>query len=126
MKVLLDTHAYLWLITNPNKVGKRAKALVSSPESEVLVSVVSFIEIAIKSKKGKIDFDFTLVEKTLNSLTASILDLKLDHVRGLAELDPIHDDPFDRMLIAQAQCENAVLLSADVQVQRYSCSWAWN
>jgi PIN domain nuclease of toxin-antitoxin system len=126
MKLLLDTHTYLWLLTHPKKVGKRALNLIRSDESQLFVSVVSLAEISIKSKKNKITFDFGAINETLESISGKILELKLHHIKTLDQLDLIHNDPFDRFLIAQAKAEDAILLSGDQTIHRYPCYWAWD
>ena len=125
MKLLLDTHTYLWLLTQPNRVGKRALELVQSSHAELLVSVVSLVEISIKRRKGRVSFDFGQVEETLDTLAGKLLPLTAAHIRAFDRIEQLHKDPFDRLLVAQAKAEDAILLSADEQIQRYPCSWAW-
>lgn len=124
MKVLLDTHALLWWLTDDPKLSQAAKALVQS--EEVLVSVVSLWEIEIKRALGRIDGDIHAVAKEVAGTDGfAWLDVRPTHVLTLSELPLHHRDPFDRMLLAQARREGAVLLSRDAALQAYGVDIRW-
>lgn len=112
MRLLLDTHVLLWWLDDRPALGAEARELISLGENEVFVSAISAAEIAIKSSVGKLRVpgDF---EQQLDQNAFSPLPLRIRH--GLAvEMLPLHHrDPFDRLLIAQAQCEDLTVVTAD-------------
>ena len=117
---LLDTHAALWALERPEKLGTTARKAVSSGPN--VLSVVSYWEVMIKSRKGKLDVGDPRVwwHEALEQLAATVLPLRPEHVAAVYGLAPIHKDPFDRMLIAQATVEGLALVSADAEVRRYA------
>lgn len=125
MKLLLDTHTYLWLLVSPRKVGEQTLELVQSGENTVLLSVISLVEIALKAQKGKIEFEFSLVDKTLASIGAQLLDYSYQHIKVLSTLEANHSDPFDRLLISQAISEGASIATINSEIRKYPCSWVW-
>ncbi len=121
MKLLLDTHLLLWAAGEPNKLHKNARALINNPENELLFSAASLWEIAIKSRLGRRDFnaDVRLLRRGLLDNGYSELPIAGDHVVAIESLPPIHKDPFDRMLVAQATVEGITLLTSDSLVAQY-------
>lgn len=108
MKLLLDTHSFLWFSENNSKLSKTAKLLIEDLDNDCFVSIASFWEIAIKIslKKLKIKLNFTqLLEETLNH-EFLLLPIDFEHTTELTSMNFHHRDPFDRMLIAQAKVEN--------------------
>ena len=125
---LLDTHTFLWWDEQPAKLSARVRALCQDPKTRLVLSVVSLWEIVIKAQLGKLVLADPLSvmvarEQRMNNL--KILPVRLKHVLGMQYLPPIHKDPFDRLLIAQAQVEGAVLLSADAVLSQYPVQVAW-
>ncbi len=119
MKILLDTHIYLWWLENDIKLKKRADGMIKDAEV-VYVSMVSTWETAIKTKLGKFKVN---VPKIMDEITANgfrELSLKNEHILQLAHLPLHHRDPFDRILIAQAISEPLQFLTADRSLARYS------
>lgn len=118
MRVLLDTHVFLWWITdNPRLHGEKREA-VADFDNEVFLSAASAWEIEIKVSCGKLKIDPNwklLVEKN-GFIWLPVLPRHTEFIR---DLPPIHRDPFDRMLVAQAKCEHMVLLSYDANVNSY-------
>jgi PIN domain nuclease of toxin-antitoxin system len=117
MKLLLDTHILLWGAAEPERLSKSASSLIENPDNEVMFSAVSLWEIVIKTGRGRADFrvDAAILRRGLSDngyVTGA-------HVAGLASLPPIHKDPFDRMLVAQAMIEGLTLLTADPVVGKY-------
>jgi PIN domain nuclease of toxin-antitoxin system len=127
MKALLDTHAFIWWDSDPSKLPAQVITLLQNPASTILLSVVSVWEILIKMQLGKLTLSGplvpTLIQQQANGI--QILPVTLDHVLALQNLPPRHKDPFDRLLIAQANIEGAVLLSADPIFAQYSVHVLW-
>ena len=121
MKVLLDTHLLLWAAGMPERLPAQARVLLERPETEPMVSAASLWEIAIKSGLGRIDFsvDPRLLRRGLLENGYSELDVTGAHATAVDLLPPIHKDPFDRILVAQAQIEGVTLLTTDEIVARY-------
>lgn len=128
MKLLLDTHAFLWADHEPTKLSPLARSLLSDPANERLLSVASLWEMQIKSMLGKLTLRLPLPElirehETINSVI--VLAVTNRHVFELTTLPSIHGDPFDRMLIAVARAESATLLSADPIFRSYPVPVLW-
>ena len=121
MKLLLDTHLLLWAAGVPERLPAQARALVEHPETEPIVSTASLWEVAIKSGLGRTDFDVDprLLRRGLLENGYAELDVTGAHATAVDLLPPIHKDPFDRILIAQARIEGIMLLTADEVVARY-------
>ncbi|MGH9598885.1 MAG: type II toxin-antitoxin system VapC family toxin [Terracidiphilus sp.] len=118
---LLDTHTAIFsLLDDPPSLSRRAKAAVDAGPN--FLSVVSYWEVAIKSMKGRIDVGDPRIwwTEALDKLVATPLLLRPEHVDALLKLPPVHKDPFDRILIAQAMAEGLVLVSMDAEVARYA------
>lgn len=128
MKLLLDTSVFLWWITDSDRLSRRARELIADGANDVWFSVVSGWEIVIKAALKRIGFpgnadSFIPEQLAVNSF--EILPIHLRHVLRIARLPAIHQDPFDRMLIAQALEEKLTILSADRQLARYPAPVAW-
>ena len=121
MKVLLDTHLLLWAAGMPERLPAQASELIERPETEPMVSAASLWEIAIKSGLGRSDFsvDPRLLRRGLLEHGYAELDVTGAHATAVDLLPPIHKDPFDRILVAQAQLEGLTLLTTDEIVARY-------
>ena len=121
MKLLLDTHVLLWAAGEPNRLSRETRALLGDPENELLFSAASIWEIAIKSGLGREDFraDARLLRRGLLDNGYEELFINSEHALGIEALPPIHGDPFDRILIAQATVEGIELLTTDHVVARY-------
>lgn len=121
MKLLLDTHLLLWSATEPSKLPKKARSLILDNDNELFFSAVSIWEIAIKSQIGRADFDVDSHVLRRGLIDNGYLELAItvEHALGVLALPPLHKDPFDRMLIAQATLEGFVLLTSDEQVAAY-------
>lgn len=121
MRILLDTHVFLWLHTTPERLGDRLD-LVRDRSNELLVSAASSWEIAIKYALGRLDLPEPpkrYVPDRIGRLDAKRLDIEHDHALGVADLPDIHRDPFDRLLLAQARTLRIPLLTADATVDSY-------
>ena len=121
MKLLLDTQLLLWAAGLPERLPVQARLLMERPETEPIVSAASLWEIAIKSGLGRTDFsvDPRLLRRGLLENGYAELDVTGAHATAVDLLPPIHKDPFDRILIAQARIEGITLLTTDEVVARY-------
>ena len=119
MKILLDTHIYLWSIENNEKLSKRARELMLNAELNY-VSSVSIWELSIKISKGKYPANIDLLIDGIEKSGFKELPLVAKYAKKVATLPHHHGDPFDRMLIAQALCEPLQFLTADKSLQEYS------
>ena len=121
MKLLLDTHLLLWAAGLPERLPVQARLLMERPETEPIVSAASLWEIAIKSGLGRTDFnvDPRLLRRGLLENGYAELDVTGAHATAVDLLPSIHKDPFDRILVAQAQIEGLTLLTTDEVVARY-------
>jgi len=121
MKLLLDTHLLLWAASDPNRLSVRARTLINNSEQELLFSAASLWEVAIKRGLGRKDFhvDPRLLRRGLLDNGYSELAITSEHVVAIQSLPPIHKDPFDRLLVAQATVEAISLLTVDPVVAQY-------
>jgi PIN domain nuclease of toxin-antitoxin system len=124
VRVLLDTHALLWWVTDDPRLSDSARrAMTSSP---VVVSVVSLWEVEIKRTLGRIEVDTRqLLHEITQTEGFSVLDVRPTHVLTLGDLPLLHKDPFDRMLVAQALRDRLVILSRDEALERYGADVLW-
>ena len=115
MKLLLDTHLLLWAAGEPDRLSAKARALLDNPDHELLFSAASLWEVAIKRGLGRADFqvDARLLRRGLLDNGYSELPIVSEHVVATENLPPIHKDPFDRVLVAQATVEGITLLTMD-------------
>ena len=128
MKLLLDTHTFLWLDSSPEKLSNTALAACEDPANQLYLSVVSAWEIQIKQQIGRLQLDVPLDQMIQGQQAANdlhILPVALHHVYALDELPLHHNDPFDRLLIAQAKAEQAWLVSIDSQFEPYPVTVIW-
>jgi PIN domain nuclease of toxin-antitoxin system len=128
MRVLLDTHTFLWWIDNDRRLPTRVRALMGDGSNVLLFSAASGWEIAIKARLGKLQ----LPEELASFLTAqlvrnhvTILSIHLSHTLHVYTLPALHRDPFDRLLVAQSQLEQLPILTADPLIQQYSVQTIW-
>ena len=118
MNLLLDTHVFLWAVSRPHALSAAARKALQDPENRVLFSVVSAWEISIKKSLGKLDAPSDL-RQILKLNDVEELPLHLRHTEALAGLAPLHRDPFDRMLVAQALADGLTLVTRDDILKRY-------
>jgi PIN domain nuclease of toxin-antitoxin system len=119
VKLLLDTLALIWWMSDDERIGPQARALIADPGNDVLISVVSLWEIVVKLRVGKLEADIQEIAGACESSGFIPLDVRLDHLRQLATLPMHHRDPFDHLLIAQAITEGAALVTDDRHAARY-------
>jgi PIN domain nuclease of toxin-antitoxin system len=128
VKLLLDTHAYLWWGLEPARLPPRATQALLDIENEVFVSVASLWEIAIKVQLAKLALPVPLDEYTATLREQSsirLMRIEENHVYAHKHLAQAHRDPFDRMLVAQATVENCLLVTRDPQIQEYGIPTLW-
>jgi len=127
MKLLLDTHAFIWWDSDPTQLSAPALAALRDPGNEVWLSVASVWETVIKAQLGKLALRLPLADivaqQQANGL--QVLPVALAHALAVEGLPTIHKDPFDRLLIAQANVEGAELVSADPVVRQYPVRVLW-
>jgi PIN domain nuclease of toxin-antitoxin system len=127
MKGLLDTHTFIWWDSDPDQLSTDVRAFLLEPSNIVFLSVASVWEMVIKYALGKLQLhkplDIIVAEQQANGI--QILPILLEHVLAVADLPAIHNDPFDRLLVAQAKVEEVIVLSADPIVARYPVQVVW-
>ncbi len=122
MRVLLDTHVFLWAITDSPKLSQQQQEVFLDEASEIYLSVASVWEMLIKAGLGKLPLPAPATEYLLKQMEQNrvlLLPIRPAHLMELQRLPPLHRDPFDRMLVAQARGENMSLLSADERIRQY-------
>lgn len=118
MKYLLDTHVFLWWMEN-KRLSSKLMDLLNDPENEVYLSVVNVWEIVIKNAKGKLKSPKEIKEG-IQSSGFLVLSVEVSHALEVAKLPDYHNDPFDRILIAQAKAEDLILITADKKIWQYN------
>jgi PIN domain nuclease of toxin-antitoxin system len=121
LRLLLDTHALLWVLVEPKRLSAQAAAAIAAEESEVFVSIVSPWEMAIAKARGRMNPPDDL-EDHLARNRFELIPVRLLHIRVVESMPHHHRDPFDRMLVAQAQVEGMTLVSVDRKLRQYPVS----
>jgi PIN domain nuclease of toxin-antitoxin system len=128
MRLLLDTHTLLWFIDGSTRLSPRARALIEDEANDIYLSVVSLWEIAIKISLGKLrltqPFEL-LVPQQLGLNAITLLDISINHASHVITLPFHHRDPFDRLLIAQAQVEQMPIVGNDPAFDPYPITRMW-
>jgi PIN domain nuclease of toxin-antitoxin system len=122
MRILLDTQSWLWMAAAPERLSAEARLLVETTDNDLYFSAASAWEIAIKYSIGKLRLPeppVSYVPSRLESMRVSTLAIESGHALQVAALPPHHRDPFDRLLIAQAQLEDLPILTADPLFRQY-------
>jgi PIN domain nuclease of toxin-antitoxin system len=128
MKLLLDTHALIWLISGDNRLGEQAKEAFLNQDNKLYFSKASLWEMTIKVSLGKLvlaEHWLTAIEKEMISNGIQWLEIEIDHCKTLAGLPIHHRDPFDRLLISQAISESMSIVSIDDQFSLYPLDIIW-
>jgi PIN domain nuclease of toxin-antitoxin system len=126
---LVDTHAFLWAVLSPEKLSDRARSVFTDRQAELLVSIATPWEMAIKAGIGKLENGAEILDNFENRVTASgyrILETSIEHTIRSGYLPRYHKDPFDRLLIAQALDLNVPILSRDDIFDLYGVQRIWN
>jgi PIN domain nuclease of toxin-antitoxin system len=121
MRLLLDTPILLWTVAESRRLSPAARALIGEPDNELTFSSASLWEVAIKAGRGRDDFhiDVSSLRRSLFDNAYAELPITGAHAVALGSLPPIHRDPFDRMLVAQAIVEGLTLVTSDSSVAKY-------
>ena len=119
MRLLLDTVVLIFAVESPERLTKRATALLRNTENIVELSAISLSEIAIKAARGKLKLSAADTRSALEDLDVRILPYTAHHAFYLFDLPPHHADPFDRQIIAQAVCEKIPVLTCDEKFSLY-------
>lgn len=128
MKVLLDTHTFLWFISGDSQLSGYARQLIEDPDNQRYLSVVSVWEITIKSSLGRLEVptpSSRLIREYVWANAIELLTISSEHLDVLHDLPYHHKDPFDRMMIAQAIHEDMALLSRDMALNAYPVRLEW-
>lgn len=121
MRLLLDTHLLVWAMGSPERLPQGLVSMLEDPLNTPLFSVASLWELAIKQSLGRPDFNVqpAMLRRALLDGGWQELPIRADHAFALAHLPPLHRDPFDRLLLAQASAEGALLITADQPLGQY-------
>ncbi len=122
MRVLLDTHVWLWMLAAPERLSKKGRSIIIAAENELVLSAASTWEIAIKFALGKLQLPETpesYIPRLIARSAVTPLPVHVRHTLHVATLPTHHRDPFDRLLVAQAQLEDLPILTADASFRRY-------
>jgi PIN domain nuclease of toxin-antitoxin system len=128
VKLLLDTHVWLWSAIEPKRLSDPTRAALLDASNEIYLSAASIWETAIKVELGKLQLPTGLAEFVANQTgpgVAEILPINADHAIAVAELPRHHRDPFDRLLVAQAKVEELTLVTVDEAVRAYGVPVLW-
>jgi len=128
VKVLLDTHTFLWAITDDSNLSRRAREIFVSRASDLFLSVASVLEILIKVQIKKLSLPEPVMPYLREQIATNdvrILPIMLDHVARLEELPAYHRDPFDSILVAQSMEEGWPIVSADPLLKKYPAQLLW-
>jgi len=127
-RVLIDSHAFLWFLYDDPRLSDRAGLAVENPETEKLISVGTLWEIAIKSRLGKLELGYPLAsffQRFVSESELEIIDIEIPHLVAYGELPFLHRDPFDRLLVAQAQVLQVPIVTADPKIAAYEIAVVW-
>ncbi len=128
MRLLLDTHTFIWLDSAPTQLSDQVKFLIQDPTNTLLLNVVGIWKMQIKKQLGKLQVSSPLADVVSSQQQTNgieILPIILSHVLALESLPLHHKDPFDRLLISQAMVESAALLSRDTILASYPVQVIW-
>lgn len=121
MNLLLDTHLLLWTAGEPAKLPRAARRLIEDSDNDLFFSAASLWEVSIKSQIGRDDFhaDARVLRRSLLDNNYREIPISSEHAVAILDLPLIHNDPFDRILVAQARCDGLILLTTDPQLAQY-------
>jgi len=128
MRYLLDTVVFLWALDRRENLNDRALAILQNRHEEVFLSAVVTWEMVIKVSRGKLKLSRPagdMVQRAFTEFVARHLPITHFHSLAVAQLPPVHNDPFDRMLVAQARSENLILMTADSILEKYPVETLW-
>jgi PIN domain nuclease of toxin-antitoxin system len=129
MKLLLDTHSFIFYVDRPDALPSAARAALEDPSNDLFLSLVSPWEMQIKSTLGKLQLGkpvAELVQAELDRAAIQLLPITLHHIDAVSRLPNHHRDPFDRLLVAQAIHEGLTLVSSDQTITKYAAPVLWD
>ena len=126
MSLLLDTHAFVWFLIDPGRIPERLVMMLTDPARIVYVSVAAVWEATIKAGLGKLSLPLDDLEATIAAAGFAILPVTVAHALEVRHLPPIHRDPFDRLLVAQARHERLTMVTRDAAIRRYPVDTLWD
>jgi PIN domain nuclease of toxin-antitoxin system len=127
VRAIADTHALVWWLNRDSRLSSTAHKLISSSANEVLISAATAWELSIKNRSGKLNVQALLdsFEDAMDEQGFSLLPISIDHALRAGSLPLHHSDPFDRMLVAQAQAEHVAIITADKAFDTYGVRRIW-
>jgi PIN domain nuclease of toxin-antitoxin system len=128
VRVLVDTHTFIWDLLSDHRSSRVAKEMLRSNQHELVFSLVSLWEIAIKIKIGKLNAigsSVAYIRDEMKDYGMELLPIRYEHILQLEALPPHHSDPFDRLLVAQAVAESLPILTGDQKLQSYPVKLIW-
>ncbi len=128
MKLLLDTHAFIWFVENDNQLPGKTKLKIENPNNTILISIAALWEIAIKMSLKKLDISVS-IEEMINLLIQNgfeVFPILPEHIIHLSKLEFHHKDPFDRIIISQGLYNNIKIITKDEIFDKYNIKRIWN
>lgn len=127
MKLLIDTHAVIWFITEDKKLPEKTRRIIENIDNNCYVSIASYWEIAIKQSLGRLDLnsDLEKIFRIIEETGFEVLPITVNQILENAKLNFNHQDPFDRIIIAQAIYENLSIVTKDEQFRNYKVPLVW-
>ena len=128
MKALLDTHAFLWWLSDDHRLSDDGRNVIADGANDLFLSAASAYELAVNAGRGRLTLPEpieTFVPSRLQAMRCRSLDVGLAHALRAAMLPPIHRDPWDRLLVAQAQLEGLPIVTADPVIAQYDVDVIW-
>ncbi len=127
MNLLIDTHALIWFITDNQRLPNETKSIIENNKNKCYVSIATFWEIGIKNSIGRLELntDLKTIFQIIDETGFEILPITTNHILINADLDFHHQDPFDRIIIAQSLSENMTIITKDHQFQNYDMPIIW-
>lgn len=127
MKLLLDTHAFIWFVEDDPNLPQKQKLLIEEPQNEIFLSIASLWEMAIKIQLKKLNINKSIKEIIDISIQNGFILLPIlpEHIIQLSQLEFHHRDPFDRMIIAQGLAEKQIIIGKDIIFDKYNANRIW-
>ncbi len=128
MKILFDTHTFLWWNTENPQLSPHAREMIADGQNEIFLSAASVWEISIKAAKGKLilpEIPSLYILSRMGLYRFQPLPVQISHAVQVYDLPRHHDDPFDRLLVAQSLVESMPLISADAEIRKYEVEVIW-
>jgi len=119
LRLLLDSHIFVWWSAGDQRLGPRAEKMLLAPDVELFISAASWWELAVKQAIGKLRLNIPETRRSLEQRGVTGIPVTIAHAEQAGALPALHGDPFDHMLVAQALCEGLVLLTRDKSLKRY-------